>query len=131
MVASQKLCLFFVVLVLGLLVPGPSMTGVEAMHMGGGGGGMRGVEALLAAGILAKLLGLPSQKCAFSSTSSSSLGWLGPWTLHTGVEAMPHGRRGGGMRESKPPAAGILRQALGHHHTRAPINHHHGHTTMG
>ncbi|GIY58613.1 hypothetical protein CDAR_226121 [Caerostris darwini] len=57
MVASKKLFAFFVVLVLGLLVPGPSMSGVEAMHMGGGGGGgMRGVEALLAAGILAKLL---------------------------------------------------------------------------
>ncbi|GFY65664.1 hypothetical protein TNIN_316861 [Trichonephila inaurata madagascariensis] len=58
MVHSKKLCAFFIVLVLGLLVPGPSITGVEALHLGGGGGGgMRGVEALLAAGILAKLLG--------------------------------------------------------------------------
>ncbi|GFQ68973.1 hypothetical protein TNCT_551041 [Trichonephila clavata] len=57
MVCQKKLFAFFVVLVLGLLVPGPSMTGVEAMHLGGGGGGgMSGVEVLLAAGLIAKLL---------------------------------------------------------------------------
>ncbi|GFW04327.1 hypothetical protein TNCV_877001 [Trichonephila clavipes] len=57
MVCQKKLFVFFVIMMLGLLVPGPSMTGVEAMHLGGGGGGgMRGVELLLAAGIIAKLL---------------------------------------------------------------------------
>ncbi|GFS39165.1 hypothetical protein NPIL_658671 [Nephila pilipes] len=57
MVSSKKMCAFFVVLVLCLMVPGPSMTGVEAMHLGGGGGGgMRGLEYLLAAGLLAKIL---------------------------------------------------------------------------
>ncbi|KFM80319.1 hypothetical protein X975_00191, partial [Stegodyphus mimosarum] len=55
MVASRKLTAFLLVLVLGLLVPGPQMNGVEAGHHGHGGGS--GIEALLAAGILAKLLG--------------------------------------------------------------------------
>lgn len=55
MVASRRLVAFFLVLVLGLLVPGPQMNAVEAG--GHGHGGHHGLEALLAAGILAKLLG--------------------------------------------------------------------------
>lgn len=54
MVASKRLVAFFLVLVLGLLVPGPQMNAVEAGHHGHG---HHGLEALLAAGILAKLLG--------------------------------------------------------------------------